>query len=286
MPDALRKTRLSLAAPLILVTLGGCLSTLTAGYELGSSQSSTGARSAGSGSTAATGGASGASSIGTTASGSGGTGTTAVGSSTTGGRVSGTSSGGSLRSDGGCTASGDDCKFDSECCSLSCDGVCRESAGEPCLLYSDCSTENCVDQVCACSEGGGDCGTASDCCNGITCSRFSTRVGPYSYCCNEIGGSCQGDGDCCDDNCLDGGCACRQLNGWCLSNGDCCQGECVETVIVLRSGEDEAVCLNGPGESCQTPADCYNGNCIDGGCGSCSLGVGICDTNATIAAAV
>ena len=256
----------------------------------GGPDSSTGSLSAGqSGAGGGTGGTQGTvgQTGGTEASGSGSGGTIA-GNATAGtnaGQTGGATGGATTGTTGGlgkcqgpppglsCGTAGASCGCDTDCCAgEGCDrGYCRLPLDAGCIGSSDCATEICQQDRCACAYGGGFCASASDCCGSIACERTLNNGQISGTCCNPIGGQCEYNVDCCDDNCQFGKCACIPINagyyGSCGSDADCCTGSCI----------GGGCCQSGGGE-CQTDGDCCLGNCNGVSCACSSQAFSSCNT--------
>ncbi len=272
------KNCLALACALLLAS--GCTLTKVSGMGnsggLAESASSTGGRTSSTG-TGTTGGSAGQ--TGSSTGSSGGSSAVSSSGSSGGSGSTGTGSGRSSTgsSTGACLPIGTVCGSNAACCTDSCDGTCRQAAGQGCLSDTDCSSDNCQDRMCACSTsmaGVGSCATDEDCCNGVSCSHEVYGAKQYGLCCSQVGGVCHGTFDCCDENCVDGGCACLPEGpAFCRRDTVCCSGKCV------NEGGNGTFCLNGPGEPCDGGADCFTNACLDSACGACSALNGLCSTD-------
>jgi len=184
--------------------------------------------------------------------------------------------------DGGvcsCGSDGGGCAADQDCCdSFSCSqsttvqgtevGRCCRPTWAACEVSgegsTDCCTQNCVGNLCACMpSNSGGCDNDGDCCQG-KCIRDTGFQGGNTYCADGPGESCALDGQnqCYSHSCLDGRCGtCSVPNGVCATSADCCGG--LTCASFTTSGLD---CCVANGLSCDAGADCCSYLCSDGSC--------------------
>lgn len=177
-----------------------------------------------------------------------------------------------------CTAAGETCAADTDCCTGFCEPnaqVCARVPGQcgaegaACASGPDCCSFSCVDFTCSgsqCKSDGADCSSDGECCGGSCDSGTCT---PLSTTCKTSGNSCTANSECCSHYCLNNVCDpdpsfCRQSGDTCTSDLECCGGSCA-----IAAGATLGLCQLVPasgagscttaGEAC-TPELDANGN--------------------------
>src|SRR5262249_1748981 len=153
-----------------------------------------------------------------------------------------------------------------------CNGTCRQSEGQQCLIDGDCSSKNCGgSDTCGCSSAvlntmvipmvwvSGTCAVDADCCDAVSCTHYHYLGTQIGTCCNQVGGDCQNDGECCTGSCVNGACSCVPVGEYsCYSDGDCCTGSCFFPAPPLTGG----LCWKTAGEQCGNDYECLADSCI------------------------
>jgi hypothetical protein len=154
-----------------------------------------------------------------------------------------------------CTAAGQACNQASECCSLSCDGTCKDDGSLCKPVDTDCgSNSECCSNICdvTCQSIGGACspvgevctseGVDGDCCS-LHCENFGTSGDPDFRCarassCGARGEICVTGADCCSGVCDGGRCPTQSDIGGqrfagepCLKDSDCASYACASEYV-------------------------------------------------------
>jgi hypothetical protein len=182
-----------------------------------------------------------------------------------------------------CTADGQTCGNDGECCSGKCNGTCTplnptcKTDGNPCGSGADCCSKFCtVAGTCGngsfCVQDGDACAHDTDCCGGIcnpgpgglgTCAR--PVVGSTNCQAGVDGTVCGGCGDCCSRLCAPyqatGVMVCQPAEG-CRVDGDLCKqdSDCCGAPGSMLPGDGNVHCLRAnPADAvgiCRNPMSC------------------------------
>jgi len=105
-----------------------------------------------------------------------------------------------------------------------------------------------------CHPFGSNCASNSECCTGAC----------YATCGQPAGQPCLMPSDCTSYVCTNDVCACGE--GYCATGADCCGGISCTLYFDLFPGIQVGYCCNEVGGACQGPADCCDGNCVNGTC--------------------
>lgn len=171
-----------------------------------------------------------------------------------------------------CTANGNACSLDSDCCVNACtSGICGvapvcKADGASCSSTSECCNSSCNSGVCGgptCKADGVSCTSSSQCCT----SSCSSGVcgGPT---CKADGLSCTSSSQCCTSSCSSGVCGgptCKADGLSCTSSSQCCVSNCISGVCGGPTCKDD-------GASCTSSSQCCVSNCVGGVCGGSSGG--------------
>ncbi len=157
-----------------------------------------------------------------------------------------------------CGVPGVACNAAGDCCSGNCQSVnghnvciCDSPGGSPdqCVLDIDCclvtGARDCDNGTCAaCSNPGGACTDATDCCYTATSECISNK------CCAEITGQCTENANCCASNqaCVSGEC-CGDKGATCGAGAPCCAGSTCGAGNVCTCIADNSI-------GCRQTSDC------------------------------
>ncbi|PRP80348.1 hypothetical protein PROFUN_11917 [Planoprotostelium fungivorum] len=153
------------------------------------------------------------------------------------------------------------CYANTDCSTGSCGGDrrCQTSAmGGPCLIYNDCVSRNCVNQICSPAGYSTQCTINTDCvsqncqCVVSGCTTKMCSPGP-------AGSSCYTKDDCSTNRCVNGTCAKSPAGGSCTINLDCITGACASKTC-QKSNSGGPCTVNNDCNSA-TANVCYQGSC-------------------------
>lgn len=127
----------------------------------------------------------------------------------------------------------------------------KNMVGSACSANNDCSSNNCVQNICTAVYTGSSCTYVSDCFSN-SCDTMTSVCGKSS-----IGRKCISNEDCTSGNCSSGICIAVNVGQPCNSNNDCTSKACSLNNVCIAVGNDF---------ECTTSNDCVSGNCSGGIC--------------------